>query len=81
VPPELPIFRLRTWRPTSPRYRSAPLRAVEVREQARFIDEGVSETAPRIVTRYEGPGDAAADVEDLRGADVIVRVELGDIRA
>ena len=28
-----------------------------------------------------GPEDAAADVEDLRGADVIVRVEPGDIRA
>ena len=59
----------------------SPLRAVEVRGQARFIDEGVSETALRIVTRYEGPEDAAADVEDLRGADVIVRVEPGDIRA
>ena len=58
-----------------------PLRAVEVRGQARFIDEGVSETALRIVSRYEGPKDAAADVEDLRGADVIVRVEPGDIRA
>ena len=33
------------------------------------------------MTRYEGPEDAAADVEDLRGADVIVRVEPGDIRA
>ena len=58
-----------------------PLPAGEVRGQARFIDEGVSETALRIVSRYEGPKDAAADVEDLRGADVIVRVEPGDIRA
>ena len=58
-----------------------PLPAGEVRGQARFIDEGVSETALRIVSRYEGPEDAAADVEDLRGAGVIVRVEPGDIRA
>ena len=58
-----------------------PLRAVEVRGQARFIDQGVSETTLRIASRYEGPEDAAADVEDLRGADVIIRVEPGDIRA
>ena len=58
-----------------------PLRAVEVRGLARFIEEDVSETALRIVTRYEGPADAAADVAALRGADVIVRIEPGDIRA
>ena len=57
-----------------------PLRAIEVRGQARFIEEGVSETALRIVTRYEGPDDGAADVEALRSADVIIRIEPGDIR-
>ena len=57
-----------------------PLRAVEVRGTARFIEQGVSEIALRIVTRYEGPEDGAADVEALRGTDVIVRVEPGDIR-
>jgi len=57
-----------------------PLRAVEVRGRARFIEEGVSGTALRIVTRYESPEDGAADVETLRGADVIIRVEPGDIR-
>ena len=57
-----------------------PLRAVEVRGQARFIEEGVSETALRIVTRYEGPDDGAADVEALRSADVIIRIEPSDIR-
>jgi PPOX class probable F420-dependent enzyme len=31
-----------------------PLRAVEVRGRAFFIEQGVSETAFRIVTRYEG---------------------------
>jgi PPOX class probable F420-dependent enzyme len=58
-----------------------PLRAVEVRGLARFIEEGVSGIALRIVTRYEGPEDAAADVEALQGADVIVRIEPGNIRA
>ena len=57
-----------------------PLRAVEVRGRARFIEEGVSETALRIVTRYESPEDAAADVDALGGADVIIRIEPGDIR-
>ena len=58
-----------------------PLRAVEVRGRARFIEEGVSETALRIVTRYEGPEEGAADVEALRDADVIIRIEPGHIRA
>jgi len=40
----------------------------------------VPETALRIATRYLGPEDGAADVEALRGADVIVRIEPGDIR-
>ena len=47
---------------------------------ARFIEQGVSETALRIATRYLGQEEAAADVEALRGADVIVRIEPGDIR-
>jgi len=59
----------------------SPLRAVEVRGLARFIEEDVSGIAVRIVTRYEGPEDAAADVDALQGADVIVRIEPGDIRA
>ena len=58
-----------------------PLRAVEVRGRARLIEDGVSETALRIVSRYEGLEDAAADVEALRGADVIVRIEPGHVRA
>ena len=58
-----------------------PLRAVEVRGSARFIEDGVSETALRIATRYLGPEEGAADVQALRGTDVIIRVEPGDIRA
>jgi PPOX class probable F420-dependent enzyme len=57
-----------------------PLRAVEVRGRARFVEQGVSETALRIVTRYEDPEVGAADVEALSGADVIIRIEPGDIR-
>jgi PPOX class probable F420-dependent enzyme len=57
-----------------------PLRAIEVRASARFIGDGVPETALRIATRYLGPEEAASDVEALRGADVIVRIEPGDIR-
>jgi PPOX class probable F420-dependent enzyme len=57
-----------------------PLRAIEVRGPARFIEDGVSETALRIATRYLGPEEAAADVEALRGGDVIVRIKPGDIR-
>jgi PPOX class probable F420-dependent enzyme len=57
-----------------------PLRAIEVRGLARFIETGVSETALRIVARYLDPEDATAYVEALRGADVIIRIEPGDIR-
>jgi hypothetical protein len=57
------------------------LRAVEVRGTALFVEEGVSETALRIATRYLEADDAAADVEALRGTDVIVRIEPGDLRA
>ena len=58
-----------------------PLRAIEIRGQARFIEEGVSKTALRIATRYLGPDEGAADVEALRGTDVIIRIEPGHIRA
>jgi PPOX class probable F420-dependent enzyme len=57
-----------------------PLRGVEVRGSTRFIEDGVTEIARRIATRYVGEEDAAADTEALRGADVIVRLEPGAIR-
>ena len=59
----------------------APLRAIEVRGTVRFVEVDVPETALRIASRYIGPEEAAADVESLRGADVIVRIEPGDLRA
>jgi PPOX class probable F420-dependent enzyme len=58
----------------------APLRGVEVRGSARFIEEDVTDIARRIATRYVGEDDATADTEALRGADVIVRIEPGNIR-
>ena len=57
-----------------------PLRGVEVRGSARFIEQDVTETARRIAARYMSQDDAAADAEALRGADVIIRLEPGDIR-
>ena len=56
-----------------------PLRGVEVRGSAQFIDDGVTETARRIVARY-GDEEAEADAEALRGADFIVRLEPDHIR-
>lgn len=61
--------------------RLPPLRAVEVRGPTRFIEDGVSETVLCIAPRYLGPEDGAADVDTLRGTDVIVRIEPGDVRA
>lgn len=40
----------------------------------------MSETALRIAARYLGPEAGAADVKALHGADVIARIEPGDIR-
>ena len=57
-----------------------PLRGVEVRGSARFIEQGVTETALRIAARYGSHADAAADAEAVRGSDVIVRLEPGHIR-
>jgi PPOX class probable F420-dependent enzyme len=58
----------------------APLRGVEVRGTAHFIDTDVTETATRIAARYEDDDEAAADAEALRGKDVIVRLEPGELR-
>ena len=57
-----------------------PLRGVELRGTVRFDGEDVSETATRIVSRYEDPLEAAGDVEALRGQDVILRLEPGHLR-
>jgi PPOX class probable F420-dependent enzyme len=58
----------------------APLRGVEVRGTAQFIDQDVTRIARRIVARYIGDEDAATDTEALQGADVIIRIEPGHLR-
>ena len=58
----------------------SPLRGVEVRTTVRFIDESVFETASRIAARYIGEEEGAAYVKTLGGADVIIRLEPGDLR-
>jgi PPOX class probable F420-dependent enzyme len=58
----------------------SPLRGVEVRGMAHLISTDVTETATRIAARYEDDDEAAADAEALRGRDVIVRLEPGEVR-
>jgi PPOX class probable F420-dependent enzyme len=57
-----------------------PLRGVEVRGTAQFIDQDVTRIARRIAARYIGDEDAATDTEALQGADVIIRIEPGHLR-
>ena len=57
-----------------------PLKGVEVRGEARFVEQGVTGTAVRIATRYVGREEAARYVETLAGEDVIVRLEPGELR-
>lgn len=57
-----------------------PLKGVEVRGEARFVEQGVTATAVRIATRYVGREEAARYVETLAGEDVIVRLEPGELR-
>ncbi len=57
-----------------------PLKGVEVRGEARFVEEGVTETAVRIATRYVGREEATKYVGTLAGEDVIVRIEPGELR-
>jgi PPOX class probable F420-dependent enzyme len=54
-----------------------PLRGVEVRGDARFIRDGVPETARRIAGRYIGEERGTAYVTSFPGDHVIVRLEPG----
>jgi PPOX class probable F420-dependent enzyme len=58
-----------------------PLRGVEVRGHALFVEDDVTGTALRIAQRYVDGDAAPAYVEMTRGTDVIVRIEPGDLRA
>ena len=57
-----------------------PLRGVELRGEARFVEQSITETAVRIATRYVGREEAARYVGTLAGQDVIVRIEPGELR-
>jgi PPOX class probable F420-dependent enzyme len=57
-----------------------PLRGVEVRGVARFIHEGVAETARRIAARYIGEERGPAYAASAPGYHVIVRLEPGALR-
>jgi PPOX class probable F420-dependent enzyme len=57
-----------------------PLRGIEVRSVARIVEDDAVETAVRIASRYIGPEKGAAYVGSAGGADVIVRLEPGDLR-
>jgi PPOX class probable F420-dependent enzyme len=58
-----------------------PLRGVEVRGDARIVEDGAVETAVRIASRYLGPQKGEAYVRRVGGDDVIIRVEPGELRA
>ena len=57
-----------------------PFRGIEIRGQARFIEDDVTETAVRIAARYLGPQEGAAYADAANGTDVIVRIEPGHVR-
>src|SRR5215510_12786015 len=57
-----------------------PYRAVEVRGAAEFIDEGVTEAAIEIASRYVGDDAGRQFVNENTGEDLIVRIAPGEIR-
>jgi PPOX class probable F420-dependent enzyme len=57
-----------------------PLRAVEVRSQARIVEEDAEETAIRIASRYIGPDNGRAYVQRWSDAATL-RLEPGELRA
>jgi PPOX class probable F420-dependent enzyme len=57
-----------------------PLKGVEVRGEARFIEQEVTDTGVRIATRYVGREEATRFAATLAGEDVIVRLEPGELR-
>ena len=57
-----------------------PLRGVELRGEARLVDDGVRETAVAIAGRYLGTEKGAAYVDALPGAHLIVRLTPGELR-
>lgn len=59
-----------------------PLRGVEVRGVAQFVEQGAAETARRIAVRYLGEEVGAAYTANANDEDdVVVRIEPGHVRA
>lgn len=59
-----------------------PLRGVEIRAVAQFVETDVAETARRIAARYLGAEAGAAYTAEANDeVDVIVRIEPGQVRA
>ena len=57
-----------------------PLRGVEVRGDARIVEEDAFEAAVRIASRYLGPERGAEYVRSLGSDDVTIRLEPGVLR-
>ena len=57
-----------------------PYRADEVRGRAEFIDQGVTESAIEIATRYVGDDAGRQFVAENTGEDLIVRIAPGELR-
>ena len=59
---------------------ASPMRGVELRCEARFVQTNVFETAAGIAGRYLGADKGRAYVASLGGDDVILRLEPGALR-
>ena len=57
-----------------------PLKGVELRGRARFVDEDVTATGVRIASRYVGRTEGARYAGTLDGESVVVRLEPGELR-
>lgn len=58
-----------------------PMRGIEVRGEAMFVEHDVTATAERIAARYIGTEAARGYAEKLQGEDVVVRLEAQHTRA
>jgi PPOX class probable F420-dependent enzyme len=57
-----------------------PLKGVELRGRARFIQDDVTETGVRIASRYVGRIEGERFAGTLVGESVVVRLEPGELR-
>jgi PPOX class probable F420-dependent enzyme len=57
-----------------------PLRGLELRTEARLVEDDVQDTAVRIATRFVGETKAVEYVESGTGRSIIVRLQPGHLR-